>query len=136
MNPDFKNSTKETYDFNSTKSPLFIQELKEFEDGQALPIENIKFRKFDNEFQKLLKNDLKKIKREKKLLIPADKTSNYYKLSSEQYESLITKGLQKEYKKINEKIVWQVGAEDKRIAEKPEQRQNRSNSQKRGIYHT
>ena len=136
MNPDLKNSTKETYDFNSTKSPPFIPELKEFEDGLALPNENIKFRKFDKEFQKLLKNDLKKIKREKKLLIPADKTSNYYKLSSEQYESLIRKGIQKEYKKINEKIVWQVHAEDKRIAEKPEQRQNRSNSQKRGIYHT
>ena len=47
-----------------------------------------------------------------------DKTSNYYKLSSEQYESLITKGIQKEYNKTNEKIVWQVNAEDKRIAEK------------------
>ena len=70
--------------------------------------------------KKLLRNDLNKRKREKKLLIPADKTSNYYKLSSEQYVSLITKGIQKEYKKTNEKIVWQVNAEDKRIAEKLE----------------
>ena len=120
LNPDLENSTKETYGFNSTKSPPFIPELKEFEHGLALLIENMKFRKFDNEFQKLLKNDLNKIKREKKLLIRADKTSNYYKLSSEQYESLITKGIQKEYKKTNEKIVWQVNAENKRIAEKLE----------------
>ena len=47
---------------------LFIPELKEFEDGLALLIENIKFRKFDNEFQKLLRNDLNKIKREKSYL--------------------------------------------------------------------
>ena len=120
FNPDLENSTKETYGFKSTKSPPFIPELKEFEDGLALLIENIKFRKFDNEFQKLLINDLNKIKREKKLLIPADKTNNYYKLSSEQYENLITKGIQKEYKKTNEKIVWQVNAEDKQIAEKLE----------------
>ena len=118
--PDLENSTKETYGFNSTKSPPFIPELKEFENGLALLIENIKFRKFDNEFQKVLRSDLIKIKREKKLLIPADKTSNYYKLSSEQYESLITKGIQKEYKKTNEKIVWQINAEDKQIAEKLE----------------
>ena len=81
---------------------------------------DINFKKFDNEFQKLLRNDLNKMKREKKLLIPADKTNNYYKLSSEQYENLITNGIQKEYKKTNEKIVWQVNAEDKRIAEKLE----------------
>ena len=68
----------------------------------------------------LLRDDLNKIKREKKLLIPADKTSNYYKLSSEQYKSLITKGIQKEHKKTNEKIVRHVNAEDKRIAEKLE----------------
>ena len=99
MNPDFR---PETCGFNSTRSPPFTPELKEFEDGLALLIENIRFRKFDNEFQELLRNDLNKIKREKKLLIRADKTSNYYNLSSEQYESLITKGIQKEYKKAND----------------------------------
>ena len=67
-----------------------------------------------------MRNDLNKIKREKKLLILADKTSNYYKLSNEQYESLITKGIQKGYKKTNKRIVWQVNAEDKRIVEKLE----------------
>ena len=50
MNPDLENSTKETYGFNSTKLLPFIPELKEFEDGLVLLIENIKFRKFDNEF--------------------------------------------------------------------------------------
>ena len=70
MNPDLENSTKETYGFNSSKSPPFIPELKEFEDGLALLIENIKFRKFDNEFQKLLRNDLNKIKKERKSYSP------------------------------------------------------------------
>ena len=65
LNPDSENSTKETYGFNSTKSPPFIPELKEFEDSLALLIENTKFRKFDNELQKLLRNDVNKIKREK-----------------------------------------------------------------------
>ena len=34
------------------------------------------------------------------LIIPADKTNNYYKLSKEQYEGLINKSIQKGYKKI------------------------------------
>ena len=44
LNADLENSIKETYGFNSTKSPPFIPELKEFEDGLSLLIENIKLK--------------------------------------------------------------------------------------------
>ena len=49
-----------------------------------------------------------------------NKKNYYYKLSSKQYEILITKSVQKEYKKSDERTVWQTTAEDKNIAERLE----------------
>ena len=72
----------------------------------ALLIENIKFKSTKSNLQCKLKKDLKKIKSDNHLFIPADKTNNYYKLKKEQYEELITKCIQKEYKKkSNEEAV-------------------------------
>ena len=86
---------KETYGFNSTRPPHFIPELKEFEDGLTSIIEKIKFRKVYNTFQQKLRKDITKIKNDNHLLIPADKTNNYYKLNSEQYETLLNKSYRK-----------------------------------------
>ena len=51
-------------------------------------------------------------------LCTADKTNNYYKLKKEQYEELLTKCIQKEYKKSNDEAVSKITAEDKTIAER------------------
>ena len=88
LNPGLDIRNKETYAFNSTRPPPFIPELKEFEDGLTSIIEKIKFRKVNNTFQQKLRKDITKIKNDNHLLIPADKTNNYYKLNSEQYETL------------------------------------------------
>ena len=62
-------------------------------------ITNIKFRRTKNHFQNKLRDDIKKINYAKYLFIPTDKTSNFYKLSKDQYEGLINKSIHKEYKK-------------------------------------
>ena len=118
LNPDLESPSKKTYGFNSTKPPPSIPELKDFEDGLALLIENIKFRSTKSNLQCKLKKDLKKIKSDNHLFIPADKTNNYYKLKKEQYEELLTKCIQKEYKKSNDEAVSKITAEDKTIAER------------------
>ena len=65
--------------------------------------QNIKVRHFENRLQKDLKKTCENIKNEPKLIIPADKTSNFYKLDCAQYEALRSKDVQKTYKKEKEK---------------------------------
>ena len=118
LNPGLNIENKETYGFNSTRPPPFIPELKEFEDGLTSIIEKIKFRKVNNTFQQKLRKDITKIKYYNHLLIPADKTNNYYKLKSEQHETLLNKSIQKEYKKSTETGESHITREDKNIAER------------------
>ena len=100
------------------KTAPFVPELKEFEDGLTSIIEKIKFRKVYNTFQQKLRKDITKIKNDNHLLIPADKTNNYYKFNSEQYETLLNKSIQKEYKKSTETAESHITREDKNIAER------------------
>ena len=51
--------------------------------------QNIEFRQYENNLQKNLKNICEKMEREPKLIVPADKTSNFYKLDTEKYEDLL-----------------------------------------------
>ena len=80
LNPDTTSSTKETYGFKSTKNPSPIEELKDFEDDMLKMIQSVKFKQVNNPFLNRLKKDTDHIKNEPKLLIAADKTTNFYKL--------------------------------------------------------
>ena len=100
LNPKVDREEKETFGFNSTRPPPHIPELKNFEEGLASMITNIKFRRTKNHFQYKLRDDIKKSNNDNHLFIPADKTSNFYKLSRDQNEGLINKSVHKEYKKI------------------------------------
>ena len=63
-------------------------------------IKNIEFdEKKTNPFQEKLKAEINEIRNEPKLIIAADKTSNFYKVSSQSYSSLLERNIQKEYKK-------------------------------------
>ena len=73
-------STKDTYGFKSKNSPPKINELIPFEEGMLDLIRNIKFKaNTKSNFQRKLDADIKnKIKKPNSLLIPTDKTTNYY----------------------------------------------------------
>ena len=60
---------------------------------------NIEFRNTTNAFQKKLRSDIKSIKKETKVFIQADKTTNFYKLEPKGAESLKENSITKEYKK-------------------------------------
>ena len=83
LNPSEKPANKQTFGFPTTKPAPSSAELKDLENQMYELIKNIKFRDNhnNNHFQKELKNDMKKIETEPKLLIPADKTRNYYKVA-------------------------------------------------------
>ena len=64
-------------------------------------IQKIKFRAVKCPFQRNLSSDIQtNIKTSTHLLVPADKTSNFYKMDSNTYNSLLQKNITKTYKKV------------------------------------
>ena len=79
LNPN-KNPPKETYGFKSIKNPKAIPELKDFEADLIDMVTKIEFEVRTNKFQQKLNKEKESIEKEPKLIVGADKTSNYYKI--------------------------------------------------------
>ena len=62
-------------------------------------VRKIKFKKFANEFQNRMRQDIQQIKRSDKVYVPADKTTNMYKVRKDKYERLLTNSITADYKK-------------------------------------
>jgi hypothetical protein len=116
LNPESKPNKKETYGFPSTKSPPKLTELKQFEDGILDIIQGIEFKDTTTKFQKQLSKDCKDIRESDELIIPADKTTNFYKLQPEQHNRLLHENVTKDYKKAPPNLEKDINIEDKRIA--------------------
>lgn len=95
---------KETYGLRTTKCPTQVKELIQFETDLFQIAKDLKFRKPNNEFQNKMKEDTRRIKDSNKTLTPADKTSNMYRLSKEEYRQLRTNAVTAKYKKASNKI--------------------------------
>ena len=83
-------------------------------------VANLETRKCNNNLQKKMQKELKKMKNEKKLIIKADKSNKYYKMEVKEYSGLHRRDATKEYKKSNEKEAKKVTKGDKEIAKKLE----------------
>ena len=80
-------------------------------------IQNIKFKPaISNTFQQKLQKDLKTITNEPRLLLKADKTTNYYKLDKDTYTKTMTENITKNYKKTTDNTVTQIQNTDKELA--------------------
>ena len=90
---------KETYGFPSPKHPGSVQDLKLLEQRLMAMIRDIEFRNFTDEFQEKLKQDVRQIREATELIVEADKTSNHYKLNTNQFKDLLSKNIHKDYKK-------------------------------------
>ena len=62
-------------------------------------VQNIEFRNEKSSFQDQLQNDVKRIKQDPMLLIPADKPNNLHRLTTDEYNKLLTENISKSYKK-------------------------------------
>ena len=80
----------------------------------------IKFKKKTNEFQKKLKEEIRSLKQEPKLIIAADKTRNFYKMEADDYKTLLKRNVEKECKRGPEDLIDTFNNEDKAVAEKLE----------------
>ena len=118
INPDTTPCSKETYGFKSTKNPPPIEELKDFEDDMLKMIQSVKFKQVNNPFLNKLKEDTDSIQTEPKLLIAADKTTNFYKLEPSEYNDLLEKNITKSYKKAQPETTQAIHKQNKDIATK------------------
>ena len=85
LHPNEKES-KNNYGFKSIRAAPEVPEMMMFKKRLASEVvENLEFRKFGNEFQNKMKEDLNNVTLDTKLLISADKTSNTYLMSMEGY---------------------------------------------------
>ena len=92
-----KEENTEWYGLKSPCSPRKVRELIPFENELVELIRNIKSKKIRNTFQEKLKEDIKLIKDSHKTMTSADKTSNMYRLTKEQYDQLIMNSITSAY---------------------------------------
>ena len=116
LNPETKPRRKETYGFRSTRSPPQVNQLKPFEDDLLKLIESVKFRPVNTTFQKKLNRDAKRIKNEKNILVPADKTNNYYTVTPQQYKKLMKDNVTAAYTRSDKHVMDKINQEAQTIA--------------------
>ena len=120
LNPQQNPKKKETYGFNSISPAPPVQELEDFRNDFLELIKNVEFNKRSNPLQKKLKEDCKKIKQEKRVLVAADKTTNFYKMDAKDYNKLVEKSVTSEYKKTTKDKVDKITDEDRQLVTKLE----------------
>ena len=114
LNPSTSNS-KNNFGFRSLKAAKASKEMKNFEHDFIKLVSSIEFRNPSNPFQDKLKSTCESINSDSKLIIPADKTTNFYRLEPEMYENLLEKNIQKDYKKENESAVKKINLAHSKI---------------------
>ena len=75
--------------------PTESGELEEFEEDLLRMIEEVRFRKTTNRFQQPTERGHSEIRKSKNIIVPADKISNMYEVSEQQYEKLLTNNITK-----------------------------------------
>ena len=115
-NDENSQTTTSSFGFKSQATPPQNKHLNAFEDDMYEMVRSIEFRHLSDEFQKQLTADIKKINETKSLIIPADKTTNMYSMSVDDYQKLLTENISSTYKKCDDAIVKSINTEAKSIA--------------------
>ena len=105
LNENTSGKGKMNFGFKSIKAPPQVPELKLLEDELLKLIKNIEFNHQNTMFQQGLKLKVDQIKKESRMIVKADKTSNHYLMGQETYTELLDKHIQKEYKKEKEEKI-------------------------------
>ena len=109
-------NSKETYGFKSRNCPPIAEEGANFEHDHMMMIKNIQFRNIKNNFQTKLKNDISDIQICQKVLVPADKSRNIYKMETADYKKLLHDNITKTLKKSDQRKINNINKETKTIA--------------------
>ena len=96
---DVSLKTFNNYGFKSKKTPSQNELLKPFEDELVSLVRRIKFKTVKDPFLKKLKEDVENINRSEEVYVFADKTTNFYPISKENYQKIKTENISSRYKK-------------------------------------
>ena len=80
-----------------------MKDLIAFEEDMIDLVHQIRFRKVKSNFQRKLSKDFKTIKSSNKTLTTADKTSNMYKLTKDEYNHFLDNAVTAKHKKKQRK---------------------------------
>ena len=108
----------EYYGFKTERSPPQHPSLAGFENDLYDLTRSIQFHKLSNKFQHQLSETIKNITSSENVIVPADKSSNYYKVPIKDYVKLLNNNITSKYKKSNNKNLESVNKETKIIASK------------------
>ena len=111
LNPSDHKPQIHTFGFKTTNIPPWIRELNAFEDNMLKLIQNVEFKNETNEFQKKMTQDARKIKKDEKLWIAADKTTNFYPVDPKSYD------ISPRNQSRNRGIISNITSKEKKIAE-------------------
>ena len=90
--------------------------LADFENDLIKAISNVKFNKKLDGFQAKLQEDVKRIRKSTKVIVEADKTSNLYELTKDQYLKLLRDNVTTNYQKAKNNTVNNINREAKDLA--------------------
>ena len=108
---------KEKFGFKSTKLAPRVDELAEFESKLYDLAKDLKFRDtVKTSFQRELAADIAKVKRDPKVIVGADKSSNFYRMEKERHKELLLKAVHDTYKKGSEAFEVEVNQEARDFA--------------------
>ena len=93
------------FGLRSLKTPRKNEHLNAFENDLYNMVRNIEFKNAKSSFQQQLQHD---VKQDSKLLIPADKTINLYRLITDKYNKLLTENISKNYKKTDKSSLYSI----------------------------
>ena len=110
-----KENNKETCGFKSEICLQSVDELNKFEEDLILMIKIIDFRNVHNKFQEKLKHEITEVRSSDKVIVPADKTCNLYKIEKEDSNKFLSKNITKTYKKSNRNNVNKLNLDAKKI---------------------
>ena len=99
-----------------------MNERVPFEKDLTALVKVIKFRKVKNQFQKKFQQDIKRIRTSDKTMTFADKTKNMYRLSKDQYNTLLNNSITSTDKKSNINIKKKINGrnilKDKKVIQR------------------
>ena len=85
--------SEENYGFKSRKVPPAITHLHSFKTSLQQLVASVQFKRSNSSFQSKLRADVKCITSTNHLVVPADKTTNYYKMTCTEYTDLLHKAV-------------------------------------------
>ena len=106
------------FGFKTTKTPPTNIHLKAFEDELYEIIRNIEFTNRRTHFQSQLHQDVRNIRSSENVLVFADKSTNLYELSKEQYTKLLKDNITRSYKKADGGVKNDIDQEARRLADR------------------